>query len=490
MISHGTVHETSSPSPEDTRWSPRLWGTLLVLCTVLFLDGLDVSMVGVTLPAIQADLGLSTATLQWIVSGYVLGYGGLLLLGGRTADLLGRRRVLLIALAVFALASLLSVFTANGALLIATRFVKGVAAAFTAPAGLSILTTTFPEGPVRNRALGIYTVFGASGFSSGLILGGLLSELNWRAVFLLPAPLALLALVAGYFLIPRGSERAEGGHDLLGAATSTGALLLLVFTVVSAPEAGWTSVRTLGSFALVLALAAAFLAVERRMAHPLVRLGIFRNKLLVGANLTAMTVFGSYAAFQFLVALYLQTVLAWSPLEMALALLPAGLIVAFSGPAMGRLITRYGPVRLVSLGMLAFIAAYALFLRADAEPRFATVILPTALLLGAGFALAFSSLNSQATTGVSDDEQGLASGLVQTSFQIGGAVVLAVVTAVVSGSPITRGEMPGSFRPALILITVVAALGLLSAARHWSHRFEDTPEKEVGEQSRELEPVA
>jgi Arabinose efflux permease len=164
-----TAVETS-PAPItdlDPSWTPRLWGCLLVLCTVLFLDGLDISMVGVALPAIGTDLHLSTSTLQWIVSGYVLGYGGLLLLGGRTADLLGRRRVLLIALAVFAVASLLSVFVDNGNLLIATRFIKGSAAAFTAPAGLSILTTTFPEGPVRNRALGIYTVFGASGFSPG-----------------------------------------------------------------------------------------------------------------------------------------------------------------------------------------------------------------------------------------------------------------------------------------------------------------------------------
>src|SRR3954453_12662336 len=236
MTSTASVAADATP---DVRWTPRLWGALVVLGGALFLDGLDISMVGVTLPSIQSDLHLSTSTLQWIVSGYVLGYGGLLLLGGRTADLLGRRRVLLIALGVFGVASLLSVFVDDGSLLIATRFIKGVAAAFTAPAGLSILTTTFPEGPVRTKAMGIYTVFGASGFSSGLILGGLLSEINWRATFLLPAPLALLALVAGAKFIPKNGERATGGHDLLGAVTSTAALLLLVFTVVSAPEAGW-----------------------------------------------------------------------------------------------------------------------------------------------------------------------------------------------------------------------------------------------------------
>ncbi|MEU8005946.1 MFS transporter [Catellatospora sp. NPDC049111] len=454
---------TSSPAPADQRWTPRLWGTLLVLCAVLFLDGLDVSMVGVTLPAIQSDLGLSTATLQWIVSGYVLGYGGLLLLGGRTADLLGRRRVLLIALAVFAGASVLGGLVEDGTLLIATRFVKGLAAAFTAPAGLSILTTTFREGPVRNRALGIYTVFGASGFSSGLILGGLLTEIDWRVTFLLPAPLAVLALIAGLRLIPRDGARNPGGYDVLGAATSTGALLLLVFTVVNAPEAGWTSLRTLGSLALVVALAAAFVIAERTVAHPLVRLGIFANRSLVRADLTAMAVSGGYLSFQFIVALYLQTVLGWSPLQMALSLLPAGIIVASSGPVVGRLITRYGTRRLIALGMVAFVAAYALFLRAGPEPEFLTVILPTALLLGLGFALSFSALNVQATNGVADDEQGLASGLVQSSFQVGGAIALAVTSAVVGGGAIEPGRLPDTFVPAIGLVTAISLLGLLAA---------------------------
>ncbi|GIF95365.1 MFS transporter [Catellatospora citrea] len=461
---------TPPPAPADQRWTPRLWGTLLVLCAVLFLDGLDISMVGVTLPAIQTDLGLSTATLQWIVSGYVLGYGGLLLLGGRTADLLGRRRVLLIALAVFAGASVLGGLVEDGTLLIATRFIKGLAAAFTAPAGLSILTTTFPEGPVRNRALGIYTVFGASGFSSGLILGGLLTEIDWRVTFLLPAPLALIALVAGLRLLPRDGVRNPGGYDVLGAATSTGALLLLVFTVVNAPEAGWTSLRTLGSLAVVAALAAAFVIAERTVAHPLVRLGIFANRSLVRADLTAMAVSGGYLSFQFIVALYLQNVLGWSPLQMALSLLPAGIIVASSGPVVGRLITRYGTRRLIALGMVAFVAAYALFLRAGPEPAFLTVILPTALLLGLGFALSFSALNVQATNGVADDEQGLASGLVQSSFQVGGAVALAVTSAVVGGGAIVPGRLPDTFLAAIGVVTAISLLGLLAAVLGRSDR--------------------
>jgi MFS family permease len=232
------------------------WGALAVLCAVIFLDALDVSMVGVALPAIQHDLGLTTSSLQWVVSGYVLGYGGLLLLGGRTADLLGRRRVFLAALGVFAVASLLGGVVDDGALLIAARFVKGVAAAFTAPAALSIITTTFPEGPERNRALSIFTACGASGYSLGLVLSGLLTEIGWRWTLLMPVPVAVIALVAALKVLPKvREERAEGGHDLVGAVTITASMLLLVFTVVQAPEAGWASFQTIGSLVGVAALA-------------------------------------------------------------------------------------------------------------------------------------------------------------------------------------------------------------------------------------------
>lgn len=199
-------------------WSLKLWGILAVLCLVLFLDGLDVSMVGVALPSIGNELGLSTTSLQWIINGYVLGFGGLLLLGGRTADLLGRRKVFLIALTVFAIASLVGGLVDNGTLLIASRFVKGLAAAFTAPTAMSILTTTFKEGPARNRALSVFSVFGASGYSSGLILGGLLTSAGWRFTFLMPVPFAVIALIGGYFLIPR--DRPADTGDTISSAPS------------------------------------------------------------------------------------------------------------------------------------------------------------------------------------------------------------------------------------------------------------------------------
>jgi MFS family permease len=442
------------------RWDARLWGALILLCGVLFLDGLDVSMVGVALPSIQSDLGLTTSQLQWVVSGYVLGYGGLLLLGGRMADLLGRRRVLIAGLAVFTLASLAGGLVNDGTLLVLTRFLKGASAAFTAPAGLSIITTTFTEGPARNRALSIYTATGASGFSLGLVLGGLLTELGWRWTFLLPVPVAAALL----FAVPRfiRPDRPQLGerrrYDIPGALSLTAGMLLLVRTIVEAPNTGWADPATIGAFAISIALLATFVAIERRTSHPLVRLGVLRSASLVRANIGAMTVFGGYVGFQFVGTLYLQDTLGWSALHTALAFLPGGLLVAFGAPRIGPLVDRFGTAKLIAVGAAAFVVGYALFLRVDATPYWIT-FLPTMLLIGFGFALCFPSLNMQATAGIADHEQGLASGLVNTSFQVGGAVVLAIVSAVASGS----GDIIDVYRSAIAVVVGIAVLGLLVA---------------------------
>ncbi|MGW0701057.1 MFS transporter [Streptomyces sp. NPDC002867] len=451
--------------PSQDRWSPRLWGTLLVLCAAMFLDALDVSMVGVALPSIATDLHLSTSTLQWIVSGYILGYGGLLLLGGRAADLLGRRRVFLVALAVFALASLLGGLVDSGPLLIASRFIKGLSAAFTAPAGLSIITTTFKEGPQRNRALSIYTTCAATGFSMGLVLSGLLTEVSWRLTMLLPAPIALIALVAGIRLIPRSSREHSGkGYDLPGAVTGTLSMLLLVFTVVQAPEVGWASAQTLLSFTATAVLLAAFVTIERRSAHPLIRLGVLRSGNQIRANLGAAFFFGSYVGFQFLVTQYMQSLLGWSALQTALAFLPAGALVALSATKIGSVVDRFGTPRVIATGFSLLVVAYALFLQIDLTPTYASVILPSMLLLGAACALVFPSLNIQATNGVEDHEQGMVSGLLNTSIQVGGAIFLAVVTAVITAGGETgrsAQEVLDSFRPGLVVVTAIAAVGLL-----------------------------
>ena len=460
------------PPASAPHWSPRLWAILIVLCGALFLDALDVSMVGVALPSIRADLGLTTSSLQWVVSGYVLGYGGLLLLGGRAADLLGRRRVFLSALAVFAVASLFGGLVSSAGLLIAARFVKGVAAAFTAPASLSIITTTFAEGPQRNRAVSIYSAFGASGFSLGLVLSGLLTEVSWRWTLLLPAPVALLVLVAGLRLIPREGPQASRGRrrrfDVPGAVTVTAAMLLLVSAVVGAPQSGWASPATLGSFAGAAVLLAAFGVIERRSRDPLLPFGIFRSASLTRANLCILALFGSYVSFQFLVTQYLQIASGWTALGTALAFLPAGVLVAVASPRMGLLLDRFGPALMVTVALGCLVGGYALFLRIGPRPDYPGVILPSVLLIGAAFGLGFSALNVQATAGVADAEQGLASGILQTSMQIGGALVLAIVTAVVDAHGGNRLGAPqallSAYRPALEVITGVAALGVAVAA--------------------------
>jgi MFS family permease len=461
---------TSSPSSDaGLHWDARLWGALVVLCGVLFLDGLDVSMVGVALPSIGSDLDLSTSSLQWIVSGYVLGYGGLLLLGGRFADLLGRRRVLLAALAVFTVASIFGGLVSDGTLLVGTRFLKGAAAAFTAPASLSIITTTFAEGPARNRALSIYTAVGASGFSLGLVFGGLMTELGWRWTFLLPVPVALGLLIAAPRVLAKDGPIAPGvrrSFDFAGAVTLTAGMLLLVRTIVEAPDTGWSDPTTLGGLAVAAALLTTFVGIERRSANPLVRLGILRSASLVRANLGMMTMFGAYVGFQFVGTLYLQSLLGWSPLETALAFLPGGLLVAFGSPRLGPLVDRYGTSRIILAGSIAFLIGYVLFLRIGDSFSYVGLFLPTMLLIGVGFGLSFPAFNMQATAGIADHEQGLASGLVNTSFQVGGALGLAIATAVISsnsGGATQGAALLDGFQPAIGVVTAISAVGVVVA---------------------------
>jgi MFS family permease len=454
----------------NTRWTAAIWGLLVVLCGALFLDGLDVSMVGVALPSIGSDLHLTPGALQWIVSGYVLGYGGLLLLGGRVSDLVGRRQVFLAAVVVFGAASVISAGLSNDTALIALRFVKGASAAFTVPAGLSIITTTFAEGPARNRALSIYTVCGASGFSFGLIFGGLLTEWGWRATFLLPGPVAIALLIAGLRVVPRSTrERVSLGHfDLAGAFTSTASLLVLVYAVVEAPSRGWGDVSTIWLLALSAALMATFVAVERRHARPLLRLGILRSSSLVHANVSGAVMFGGYVAFQFVATLYLQDSLGWSPLSMALGFLPAGLLVVASATRMGVVLERVRTPVLILGGLTSLMIGYLLFLRVSPSMSYADFLLPTMIFLGIGFALAFPSVNAQATSGVADHEQGLASGLVNTSIQIGGAVVLAVITAILgagsSGTPTRHGELLPGMTTAIAVLVGLSLFGVLLTA--------------------------
>jgi MFS family permease len=468
------------PAAQLTR---RAWGTLLVLCGALFLDALDVSMIGVALPSIRTDLHMSTSSLQWVVSAYVLGYGGFLLLGGRAADLLGRRRMFLISLGVFLVGSGLGGVATGATVLIATRFIKGISAAFTAPAGLSIITTSFAEGPARNRALAIYTATGATGFSLGLVFGGLLTELGWRYVFFLPVVVAAVTLAAAVKLVPHSAAppKADRAFDLFGAVSLTGAMLLLVFTVVEAPTVGWSTPRTIGSLVGVVAVLAAFVARERTAASPLVRLGILRSASLVRANLGAMSLFGGWVGFQFITTLYMQQLRGWSPLQTGLAIFPGGLLVALLAPRLAPLVGRFGVRRLILAGMVSTVGAYLLFLPIGLDSSYVGGMLPTFILAGLGFALAFGPLNIAATNGVAPAEQGLAAGLFNTSFQFGGALVLAVVTAVDNASRGADGSKQAlldGFHPALIVPVIAAGLGVVALSVRRRTRFEAAIEAE------------
>jgi MFS family permease len=474
MLPQSAVGNKTEPTPGDLdmsdtapdrppRMGARARGTLLVLCGAIFLEGIDVSMLGVALPSIRADLGMSTGSLSWVVSAYVLGYGGFMLLGGRAADLWGRRRVFLVCLGVFILFSGLGGLATEGWVLVAARFVTGVAAAFMTPAGLSIITTTFAEGPQRNRALLVYAGTAAGGFSLGMVVGGLLTAASWRWVFFAPVILATAILVAGARLIPRipanpvtaDQGAAKQGFDLAGAATITAAMLLLVLTVVRAPDVpvAWTA----ATLAATAALLAAFVAIERRSAAPLVRLGILRSGPLVRANVGAMALTGSFFGFQFVTVLYLQELRGWSTVQTGLALMVVGIDSVLAPTVTPRLVDRWGNVRVIFGGFLLAAVAYALFVPLGADWSY-PMMLPTLILTGLAFSLAYGPLTIAATDGVDEAEQGVAGGLLNSSFQFGSALGLALVTAV-NVAATEAGDALDGYRAALVVPVAAALVG-------------------------------
>jgi MFS family permease len=299
------------------------------------------------------------------------------------------------------------------------------------------------------------------------VIGGLLSELGWRYVFLVPAPLTALLVLAGTRVLEARNEPALGHrhYDLRGALAITGSMIVLVYSVVEAPARGWLDGRTAGGLALSAALLAAFVFVESRSPHPLVRLGILRIRTLISADVAAMLYFGSYLGFQFLATLYVQNVAGWSPIDTALAFLPSGMFLPIMGAQAGRIIGRFGTARLIGAGLTAFAIGYALFLREQSHHlAYASMLLPSMLVLGLGWGLGFPALNVQATAGVANAEQGLAAGLFNTSFQIGGAVLVAVVSAVISShtTAVGGGEAQGilaAMRPTLAILIAVAVTG-------------------------------
>lgn len=453
--------------PGSGKFSRQARALLLVLCGALFLTAVNVSMIGVALPVIGRDLELSTSSLQWLLSAYVLGFGGFLLLGGRAADLFGRRRVFLAALVVSVLGSAACALAADGTVLIAARFVTGVSAAFIAPASLSLITTGFAEGPARNRALTIYGATGATGFALGLVVGGLLATAGWRFVFFTPVVVGAVMLAFGSAVLPRSEPTPVRVRclDLSGAATITAAMMLLVFTLVELPSAGAASLRTLGSFVVVAALAGLFVVIEGRSRAPLMRFGIFRSGQLLRSSAGAVGLEGAWVGCLFILTLYLQDLREWSALETGLAVFPTGFVVALLAPRISApLVGRFGLRPVITAGLTSGALAYLLLLRIEIDSSYVTVLLPAMLLVGMAFALAFGPLNIAATNGVSDGEQGLAGGVINTAFQLGAAFVVAAVTAVNEGAngsvgTATPAALLDGFHAALLVPLAFALLG-------------------------------
>ncbi|MDQ0599710.1 MFS family permease [Streptomyces canus] len=445
----------------------RAWALLLVLCGTVFLEGADIAMMAIAIPSIRSDLGLATDTAAWVMSAYVLGYAGFTLLGGRAADLLGRRRMFLLWLAVFLAFSGLGGFATEGWMLIVARFVTGVASAFMTPAALSLITTSYPAGPQRDKALLVYAGTGAGGFSLGLVIGGLLTSLDWRWVFFAPVLMAGALLVAAVRVIPHqdATRTGRGSFDLPGTITVAGAMLLAAYTVVRLEHGlhGWP--LTAASALAALLLAVLFVAVERRCANPLVRLGILREGPVARANVGMMLFVGAFFGFQFVVTLYLQELRGWSALQTAIALVIMGCDAVLAPTLTPRLVARFGHARVIVVGFVLAVVAYGLFLPVGMDWPY-LAMLPTLFVAGTAFALAYGPLTIAATEGVNDAEQGLAGGLLTTSSQFGSAVGISAVTAVYGLASTGSGPEAtlSAFRTALVVPVAMVVLGLLVSA--------------------------
>ncbi|MQB44309.1 MFS transporter [Rhizobium sp. ICMP 5592] len=442
-------------------------GALLVLCGAIFLEGIDVAMLNVALPAIRAELGLSTTTLSAVVSSYVLGYAGFMLLGGRAADIFGKRRVFLSALAVFIAFSGLGGFATEGWMLLTARFVTGIASAFMTPAGLALIMTNFPEGPQRNKAVLIYAGTAAGGFSLGLVAGGLLAAIDWRWVFFAPVILASLIFILTPRLVADDHQRDDSQRfDMLGAIILAGAMLTAAYGVTRLENPTHGLEWTLAAFAASAILWIAFIAIQRKVAMPLVRLGILRSRSLVRANLGALFFAGSFFGFQFLVSLYLQELMGWTSLQTSLALLAIGADAILAPTVTPWLVNRFGNIKVIFGGVLLAAFSYAWFLQVSLDWTYAAMF-PSMILLGLAFSLAYGPLTILATDGIDESEQGLASGLVNTAFQFGAALGLSAASAVgvlALGAETDTDARLEALRLALLVPVVATIIGLAVTA--------------------------
>jgi EmrB/QacA subfamily drug resistance transporter len=412
------------------------WMALLVLCLGDFMIVLDTTIVNVALPSIRTDLGFSETGLVWVVNAYILTFGGFLLLGGRLGDLFGQRRMFLYGIVLFTLASAACGLAGSQGMLIVARAVQGFGGAVVSAVALSLITTLFTEPAERARAMGFFGFVMAGGGTVGVLLGGVLTDaLNWHWIFLVNLPVGVAVFAAGLRLLPAAAGLTDGARlDVWGAATVTGALLLAVYAIVNGNEAGWGSAQTIGLLAAAAVLFVAFLAVESRVRSPLVPLGLFRLRNLATANVVGVLWSAAMFAWFFIAALYLQLVLGYDPLEVGLAFLPSTLIMAaFSVGLSARVVNRFGFRIPLVAGMLLIAAGLLYFARLPVDGGYWTDVLPGMVLLGLGVGLAFNPVLLAAMSDAKPSESGLASGVANTSFMMGGALGLAVLAALAAG---------------------------------------------------------
>ena len=449
------------------------WTALILLCAAQFVVVLDASIVNVALPSIGTGLHFSEADLPWVVNAYVIAFGGFLLLGGRAADLLGRRRVFMAGLLVVAVASLVAGFSTNEGQLIAARAAQGLGAAIISPSALSIVTTLFRDGSERNKALGVWGAVAGSAGAVGVLLGGILTEgLGWEWVLWVNVPVSLIALALTPGLIPESrSESATRHYDVAGALSVTAGLSLLAYALLDANSAGWGSTKIVGLLALSVALIGAFVVIELHSKAPLVPFRIFRIRTLTGANVVGLLLGASLFSMFFYISLYMQQVLGYSPIHTGLSYLPLAVTLIVAAGLGGQLVTRFGFKPILAVGMLLVTLGLLWFSRVSVGGDFVGDILGPSLLAALGLGFGFVTSTIAAVSGVDEHEQGLASGLINTSQQIGGALGLAVLSTIAtsrtdhvlaSGAEKLPGALTEGFQSAFLAGAVIAALGFVA----------------------------
>jgi EmrB/QacA subfamily drug resistance transporter len=456
-----------SVQSETNALDPRRWKALAVLAVAQFMVVLDASIVNVALPSIQTDLGFSESGLQWVVNAYTLMFGGFLLLGGRAADLFGRRRVFIIGLLVFSVASLVGGFATTDGQLIVARGVQGLGAAIVSPAALSIVTTTFTEGAERNKALGIWGALAGAGGAVGVLMGGMLTEwAGWEWVLFVNVPIGVAAALAAPRFVRESRTHERTSMDVAGAVSVTAGLVVLVYALVDANDAGWGSTQTVGLLALSVALIAAFVAIELRTKHPIMPLTIFRNRNVASADAVALLVGASLFSMFFFISLYLQQVLGDSALEAGLSYLPLAVSIILSAGAASQLVTKVGPKPVLVSGLVLTTIGLLLFTQISADGSYLGDVLVPSVIVAVGLGLSFVSLTIVAVSGVTDHDAGMASGLLNTAQQVGGALGLAVLSSIAT-SKIAGARDPASltdgFQSAFAVGAGFAALGVVLA---------------------------